>query len=490
VRAPPPAPAPAEVFAHGVASGDPLADRVILWTRVTPDGDPAEVAVEWVVARDEACTDVVARGRATTGPERDYTVKVDAAGLPSGATLHYRFDALGSTSPVGRTKTLAEGALERLRLAFTSCSNYPYGYFNVYRAIGERDDLDVVLHLGDYIYEYGNGTYGDGTATGRLPDPLTEMVTLADVRRRHATYKRDPELQLAHRRHPWITVWDDHEVTNDTWRGGAQNHQPEAEGDFIARRDAAVRAYLEWMPIREQDVPHRIYRAFRFGDLADLVMLDTRVWGRDQQAPRDDAAMLADPKRQLLGADQEAWLLERLQASARAKVPWRVLGQQVMMGQLRDENGGVRNADMWDGYDPARRRLLTALQRRKIRDVVVLTGDIHSSWANELALDPFAKDPALRRPLAVELVTPAVSSPSPVPAAEAETSAARVLASHPHIRWVEFIHRGYVELELTRELATARWLHVARVDEPGVPASVARVFDVRRGSAALVPRDA
>jgi alkaline phosphatase D len=471
-------------FVHGIASGDPLADRVILWTRITVARADA-VPVTWTVARDAAFADVVAGGEATATPERDSTVKVDATGLQPGTTYHYRFEALGHTSPIGRTKTLPVGAVSRLRLAFTSCSNYPAGYFNVYAAIAARDDLDVVLHLGDYIYEYAEGQYGQGELLGREPEPLHETLSLADYRIRHAIYKRDPDSQAVHSRHPFVTVWDDHESANDAWMNGAGNHSAD-EGEWSVRRQAAIRAYMEWMPIREQ--PHGgIERSFRFGDLVDLLMLDTRLVGREAQVDRMDAAALADAKRSLLGPAQEQWLAQELVRSRDDGVAWRLLGQQIIMGQLRRQEGGPWSSDMWDGYDAARRRFLDHLEAEKIRDVIVMTGDIHSSWAVELSRDPFSADERERKRLAVELVTPAVSSPSPIRAEEADAVESGLLATHPHIEWVELRHRGYVFLDVERERARASFVHVATVTERDAATRVAHEVEVRRGQPHLRP---
>ena len=406
------APPAGDRFPHGVASGDPLADRVVLWTRVrpalsrTPD-------VRWQVAEDPAFARVVASGAVRTAAVRDFTVKVDAGGLEPATTYYYRFQADGAASPIGRTRTLPREGASHLRLALVSCSNYPYGFFNVYARLAARADLDAVLHLGDYIYEFENGRYGDGTALGRVPRPAGETVSLADYRERYATYRADPDLQEVHRQHPFITVWDDHELANNAWREGAQNHQPESEGDWRPRRDAAWRAYLEWMPVREQpDLAPRLYRSFRFGGLADLVMLDTRS-RRDLQAGRDDVARLADPGRSMLGAAQEAWCFDELRESQRAATPWRLLGQQVLFARMTPAGRSVQNADNWDGYQGARERVLDVLERERVRDVVVLTGDVHSSWAMDVPRSAWSGYSARtgEGSLAVEIVTPAVSSP-------------------------------------------------------------------------------
>ncbi|MCJ9427708.1 alkaline phosphatase D family protein [Kordiimonas sp. A6E486] len=273
-------------FTHGIASGDPLADRVILWTRVLPgSGKQEAISVRWQVAHDTDFNKIISSGMTDTGPGRDYTVKVDAGGLKPGHTYYYRFSAGGVTSPVGRTRTLPKDGIERLKLAVISCSNYPQGYFNVYRELAGRD-VEAILHLGDYIYEYPVGYYDNKEAVemGRHIQPKTELLKLEDYRMRYGLYRTDPDLQAAHAAHPFICVWDDHEVANDTWKNGAQNHNP-GEGDFAVRKAAAIKAYREWIPVRDNvpAEPEKIYRTFDYGGLASLIMLDTRLIARDKQ---------------------------------------------------------------------------------------------------------------------------------------------------------------------------------------------------------------
>lgn len=488
------------LFEHGVASGDPLPTAVVIWTRVSVAGGAAEpVDVEWAVARDPDFVAVVARGVAATDAAVDHTVKVDVGGLEPGTTYYYQFTALAAGSPIGRTRTAREGATERLRFALASCSNYPYGFFNAYAAIAQRADLDAVIHLGDYIYEYAEGDFGLGAPLGRAPEPSTETLTLDDYRRRHALYKRDPDLQEAHRQHPFLAVWDDHEVANNAWREGAENHEPN-EGSYAERRAAAVRAYFEWMPVREapDGSDDRVYRSFRFGDLADLVLLDTRHAGRDQQAADScDAATIADPARQLLGAAQESWLLDELGRSASRGARWRLIGQQVMMGQLINvllPGNCPFSADQWDGYAAARTRLLSALTDNAIDNVVVLTGDIHSSWAHELTLTPF--DPATYDPasgagsLAVEIITPAVTSPGIDDPLLAAQFAAAVLDSHPHVKYVDLYRRGYTLIDITPERIQAEWYHVATLEERRPDEALAATLSVASGSNHWTPLEA
>jgi alkaline phosphatase D len=458
------------VFRHGVASGDPLRDRVVLWTRVTP-GQPGEVVdVGWMLARDARMTRVVASGSIRTSAERDYTVKLDAVALEPGTTYYYRFSARGARSVIGRTRTLPARPTSRARLAIVSCSNFPFGFFNVYGRLAARRDLDAVLHLGDYIYEYENGRYGtrkdgDGTALGRISFPNKELLTLDDYRGRYAQYREDPDLQAAHRQHPFIHVWDDHEFANDAWRDGAQNHNP-GEGAWADRKAAASRAWREWMPTREAPgTDFRLYRSFAFGDLADLLMLDTRIEGRDQQVAPKDVAAIELASRQLLGSRQEQWLLDNLRDSTAAGKPWQVLGQQVMLSPQVPPGEPAMNDDSWDGYRGARDRLFQAVQASKVRHLVVLTGDVHSSWGYDLAPTPFdAKtyDPATGRgAIGTEIVTPSITSPSFPP----ESQLAAMKASRPHLKYVSGLHRGYVVLSLTRERLQADWWYVPTILE-------------------------
>jgi alkaline phosphatase D len=485
-------------FVHGVASGDPLADGVILWTRITTaDGagaeasgaDAGDVDVAWRVAADPEMTQVVAAGTERATAERDHTVKVDVRGLGEDTTYYYDFSALGVRSGVGRTHTLPGGGAVRARLAVTSCANYPAGFFNVYRLIARRDDVDLVLHLGDYLYEYANGTFGDGEALGRLPEPNRELVSLADYRARHAQYKLDADLQELHRSHPFVAIWDDHEVSNNGFRDGAGNHQPDSEGDWEVRKQGAMRAYFEWMPIRPAspgDV-QRIYRQFAYGDLFDLLLLDTRFAGRDARiASNCDRIGIDDPARSLLGAEQEAWFFDALRASSGRGAGWRIIGQQVMMGQLSDiARGCVTHPDQWDGYAQSRARLLGLLRTETISNVVVLTGDAHSSWAFDLAENPFdgaAYEAASGRgSLAVEFVTPSVSSPSTFVSGEEDPAAL------PHLKYLDLFRHGYILVDVTAERVQAEWYLVSSVVDASADEALSATFQVRAGENHLVP---
>ena len=447
---------PEGLFSHSVASGDPLADRVILWTKVSPGRD-GTVDVFWEMAETDDFAAPIAAGWFPTDESRDHTVKIDVSGLLPGATYYYRFRALDRASATGRTRTAPVGDVERVRMAVASCSRYSSGYFHAYRGIAARDDLDVVLHLGDYIYEYqSNGRDGE---RAHLPD--REIVTLDDYRARYAQYRSDPDLQEAHRRHPWVVVWDDHESANNGWRDGAQNHQPD-EGSWVERRLNAERAYSEWLPIRDQ-ADGRIFRAFRFGDLVDLTMLDTRLWGRSASA--EDAADLAtirDPERTILGFDQEEWLDLQVRDSS---AQWFVLGQQVAMSQTKviglpnSEGGGtIFNVDQWDGYEASRTRFFDSIERHGRDNLVVLTGDLHVSGAGDLSRDP--NEPSVyeagtgRGTLGVEMLTTSVTSPSTsIPAGVEDI----IFVQNPAVRYVELDSRGYLVLDIDHERARGEW---------------------------------
>ncbi len=453
-------------FYHGVASGDPLPDRVILWTRVTPE-EEAQVEVAWRIATDPELVEVVAGGTSMTDAGRDYTVKIDASGLLPGTTYYYGFTALGRHSITGRTRTAPLGGVARLRFAVVACANYQQGFFNGYARLAERADLDAVLHLGDYIYEYEEGGFGYSDEVGRGHEPEHEILDLDDYRIRHSFYKLDPDLRRAHQQHPFIAVWDDHETANNSWPDGAQNHQPN-EGRWEDRKAGALKAYFEWMPVRPADPldDTRIFRSIRYGDLAELFMLDTRLAGRQQQlddSPLDSSALF-DPARTLLGASQYEWLTAQLAAST---ARWKIIGNQVLMGQLT----GFTNLDAWDGYPAERDRLLAFLEAQEMDNTVVVTGDIHTTWVGDLARDPF--DPTGydettgAGALAVEFVTPSISSANfdELFGGPSDFLEGLLLGVHPHFKQIELDSHGYFILDLGAEAAQADWFYVNIYDE-------------------------
>jgi alkaline phosphatase D len=500
-------PAGGNQFLHGVASGDPLSDAVLLWTRVSPAGNAA-VNVEYVLATDPGLGNVVKSGSASTDASRDYTVKVDVGGLQSGTTYYYRFSAPGGQSPVGRTKTLPAGDTGNLRIAVTSCASLAHGFFNAYRRIAERADLDLVVHLGDYIYEYGNGQYGDL----RSYEPPTETITLADYRARHAQYKRDADLQEVHRQHAMVAIWDDHEVANDAWAGGAQNHTEGAEGSWSARVAAALQAYYEWMPVRVADPANlkKNNRSFALGKLVDLIMLEERFNARSQQAqPTPDinantlsagttftqSGLFTDPARQILGTEEEDWLAARLRGSG---ATWKLIGQGVMFAQLKarpgvlPDGGTFLNPDQWDGYQPARDRVYNIIKGSAgapaVGNVVILTGDIHSAWAADLSQDPNNTNVAQggydpdtgAGSHAVELITTSVTSPAIDD--ERGVIAAALKLVNPHFKYIELDKRGYMLLDINASRVMAEWWYVDTIAGRSGNQSFGRAVQVLAGA--------
>lgn len=515
-------------FLHGVASGDPTQDAVIIWTRVTPQ-TAGDVRVSWQVSRDGAFSDLVTTGEMVTNAERDYTVKVDAIGLESGSRYFYRFMTGDKTSTVGMTKTLPEGAVDSVKLAVMSCANFPAGYFNVYELAAQRDDLDAMLHLGDYIYEYCRGGYASEHAAelGREVLPAGELLSLSDYRTRYGQYRGDASLQKLHAKLPFITVWDDHEVANDTWKDGAENHN-QGEGDFDARKQAALQAYFEWLPIRpwREGNHEEIYRSFSFGNLLDLHMLDTRVLARDKQLDYgnyldpatgafNDQQFLADvtdTQRTLLGQTQLLWLQGKLlQSSAK----WQLLGQQILMGRMmlpaaiatqqlsipqfaelaalaqlaaRAQAGDPTltqaeltylaanqakltpevlallqlpsipyNLDAWDGY-AYEREVVLATARASGKNLVVIAGDTHNAWANDLK----DKDGNM---VGVEFATSSVSSPGleyylNLPSEQIPATEAAVVGLVDDLKYANLLNRGYMTLTFSSEEVVSEWFYV------------------------------
>ena len=505
--------APDGPFRHGVASGDPDATSVVLWTRVTASG---EVRVTCEVAADAAFTRIAAQAQITTGPERDHTVKWLANGLTPSGIWYYRFRLNSQTSPTGRARTLPTGQVDRLSIALASCSNFAFGYFNAYEAIAHDAAVDFVLHTGDYIYEYGQDGWGDETARalGRRHDPAHEIVSLSDYRRRHAQYKTDAGAQAMHAAHTFMACWDDHESANNPWTDGAQNHQTDREGDWQARREASVRAYFEWMPVREPEwlaEPGRtrtqFWRSYSFGDLATLATLETRHTARAEQvdyAPvmdkTADAAAIAGfrrdvleaPGRRMISPECEADLAHSLRQSVAAGQPWRLIGNAipiartdvpdlVKLGVLPDPDASdtpfagaaLDNArqlaakgraglpfypDTWDGYPWAREQLYDLSRKAGAGDLVFLTGDSHSFWVNSL------KD-AAGRPAGVELGTAGITSPGDFVESgfgdELSRALDKAFADHiSEVMWTDNMHQGYVRLDLQRTAAEATFIAV------------------------------
>jgi len=510
----------AKGFTHGLASGEPAQDGVLLWTRYVGNN---EAKLAWQVSDSAEFTRVVAEGETVASPERDWCAKAQVTGLEPGKWYYYRFTAPdGTRSEPGRTRTLPQGPTSRFRIGVFSCSNYSFGYFNAYAHAAEADDLDLLLHLGDYYYEHDVGTYPDisGIAPGRVLQPHSEIVQLADYRARHATYRADPDLQRLTQLYPMILVADDHETANDSWQGGAQNHQSATEGTWDARKRASLRAYREWLPVSDDP-----WKAYQVGDLATLFRLETRLTARSEQldiakvlagksTPDEMMAALkafhdgewADPARQMMGAAQEAWLADGLKASTRGGTRWQVLVQQVLMGNLNtptalagalpantpaalrqrltasamaSQVGIPFNMDAWDGYPAARRRVFDAALAADA-NLIALAGDTHNGWAFDLAQDG-AK-------VGVEFGVCSVTSPgfesylSQVPPMLLERA---LVDANPQLQWADTSRRGYMALELTPASASCEWRFVSGIRQRGTALAGTHTMASALGSNAL-----
>ncbi|MFT4737993.1 MAG: alkaline phosphatase D [Cyclobacteriaceae bacterium] len=442
-------------FYHGVASGDPLQDAVIIWTRVTPSVQTSVVEVQWAISAQADMSDPIQVGSSVADSAADYTVKVDVKQLLPGSRYYYQFEALGSKSPVGKTKTSPEEA-DEVVFAVVSCSNYEFGYFNGYGAIAS-EEIDAVLHLGDYIYEYGPGVYGDSTVD-RKHLPAKELISLRDYRTRYAQYRLDPDLKDAHINHPFIMIWDDHEISNNSYKDGAQNHQAD-EGDYQTRRDAAVQAYYEWMPVRSSE---QLYRTFSYGEQVDLIMLDERLAGRTQPADSLDDPSLQDASRTMLGKEQLDWFLDQLTSS---KAKWKVIGNQVIFSYLNwgHETFNI-NLDSWDGYPGEQAIIADLIRDNQIENVVFVTGDTHSAWGFEATHQPFDDyNPTTGEgAYAIEFGTTSINSGN----SNERMSDEEVLAHevkiansplNPHLKYTNMRDHGYLIITLSDKEVLATW---------------------------------
>ena len=486
-------------FTHGVASGEPGATRVLLWTRYHSGG---EAMLKWEVASDDAFAQVVAHGQALASPNSDSCAKAYVTGLAPGRWYHYRFIALdGSKSVTGRTRTLPLGKVAKFRMAVFSCSNLGFGWFNAYAHAAQNNDFDLAVHLGDYFYEYKRGEYpSTKAALAERVLPLDEAVTLAGYRERHASYRADPDLQRLHQLLPMVLMWDDHESANDSYRDGAENHDA-SEGAWLARKAASRRAYREWLPVSDHD-----WGSYEIGNLATLFKLESRLTARTKQldllgvvkgVPADQAeaafakfrdGVWRDPAHTLLGAQQEGWLAGALKASTRARKPWQVVAQQIVMGSVamgQDVIAGMPadtsswlkerlvadvqagragvplNMDAWDGYPAARDRLFKASLKADA-NLVVLSGDSHNAWAFDL-------DRKGAR-VGVEMAGTSVTSPGAEDSIrwmKPDELARATVARNPQLKWCDMSQRGYMAVELTPSSATSEYRFLASVRQRG-----------------------
>lgn len=451
-------------YHHGVASGDALADKVIIWTRITPLDPTDSYDVDWQMASDEGFTDIVASGSAFTDGTKDFTVKIDVTGLEANSWFYYRFNMEGSMSPVGRTRTAPNALVDGLKFAVVSCQNFGGGIrYNSYHHLNQRDDIDAVIHLGDYIYEYAATISGNGIEIM----PAGQTVSLNDYRQRYASYRLDDNLKEAHRKWPFYVAWDDHESANNSWTDGAQNHDPDTQGDWHERLANSQQAYFEWLPIRPKaEDSYSIYRTIPMGPLVDLIMIDTRIEGRDEEVGPTDPA-IDDPNRSILGAEQKEWLKGQLTGST---AQWKIIGNQVMFAPLEVPSipiifpqGGIVNGDQWDGYRPERAEMIRHISDNNIDNVVIITGDIHTSWGNDIPHPDQSYNASTGAgSVAVEFVTTSISSgSSPI-----NIGAGIISTANPHMKYIDLSQKGYLVLDIDQQRAMGTWNYVSSVTEP------------------------
>lgn len=539
-------------FIHGVASGDPLSDRVILWTRVTPNFN-GKVEVQWEISTNESMTNIVNSGKTSTSTSMDYTLKVDADKLEPATIYYYRFKALDTYSPIGRTKTLPVGNVEIVKMVVFSCANYPAGYFHAYADAAKQKDIDVAIHLGDYIYEYGryledntlDGEFTKDDKGNKKPayasynakkidrevNPSHEITMIQDYRIRYAQYRTDKDLQALHAAMPMIAIWDDHEIANDSFKDGAENHQTK-DGNWNERKLAAMTAYSEWLPIRNERI-NEVFRTFTFGNLLNLNMLDTRIFGRDKQLdynnfikPTKNGLILdnnrfikamSNPNRQMMGVFQQNWITTNMQIQT---AKWQILGQQVLMARMNipapilmnfnDSNLGVDittymriaqkaqlgntltpeeqsildqpsipyNLDAWDGYAGARENLLGVAKALK-KNLVVLAGDTHNAWASDL-IDHKGEA------VGVEFATSSITSPGfeeYLPNIDASTFAKVLptLIESGTLKYVDTSQRGYMVITVTHDQCQSDWVFVSDILKPEYVSNIGKTLSVKAG---------
>ena len=442
-------------FYHGVASGDPTSSKVIIWTRLTPDtGFVGPANVTWKVALDTGMQNVVQSGTFVTDMNRDYTVKVDVSGLSADTWYFYEFNHGGFNSIRGRTKTAPTGMKDSLRFAVVSCADYQEGYFNAYKVIKNRNDVDAVIHLGDYMYEGGADANPPG---GRAHEPDHENLNLYDYRTRLSQYHLDDDLMRLHQNFPFIMVWDDHESANDSWKNGAENHNA-GEGNWTDRKSDSKRAYFEWLPVRPQVVgsDSLLQRKLSFGNLIDLVMLDTRLYGREEQSGTT-GSVVNNPNRTILGNDQYTWLVSNLVGST---ARWKLIGQQIMFAPLEVAGVGV-NEDQWDGYPAERNKIISQVLANNVTDVVVLTGDIHTAWANDVPTANYQSNG--NGSAFVEFVTTSVtSSNSPI----GGFGESVIQLANNHIKYINLTDHGFSILDVNQQRTQSDFYYVNTISTP------------------------
>ncbi len=451
-------------FYHGVASGDPLSDRVIIWTRVTPTVF-APISVNWQMATDTLFNNVVNSGTVVTDSSSDYTVKVDVTSLNPNTWYYYHFQVDTVYSITGRTRTIPVGNVDSLRFAVFSCSDFQTGYFNAYKDISMRNDIDALMHLGDWYYEYAAGGSDYQGDTNRLHPLNHDALSKGDYRLWESQYKLEPSLRNMLQQYPIIQIWDDHEIADNSWYGGANNHNPATQGSWFVRKHNAKTAYFEWNPIRPIATGNDtiIHRNFKWGNLLNLIMLDTRYEGRDSSLGQNISitnAYLTNPSRNMIGPVQLNWLKGQLSDTT---TQWKILGNQVMIGPLTINlllTTNIFNGDQWDGYPAERKRVWDYIAQNNIKDVVFLSGDIHCSWANDLPHpDSTYNSSTGAGSIGTEFIGSSITSSSNIPGG----TQALIQAQDKWVKYLEFTKRGYLVFDVNKTRAQGDFIHISNI---------------------------
>lgn len=466
-------------FYHGVASGDPGQNSLLIWTKLTLDKSIDQAQIKWEVATDIEFKSIVQKGVATVGVETDFVLKTEVSNLKEGRKYFYRFNHENVYSIIGEGKTLPSNP-NNIQIAFGSCSNYEYGFFNAYRLMANNEEVDLFVHLGDYIYEYEAGGYGD-TSMHRINVPAHEIVSLDDYRTRYSLYRLDPDLRLAHQKKTFITTWDDHETADNSYDGGANNHQDSLEGDWWTRKNAATQAYFEWLPITDNK-ENRLYRSFDLGGLLNLVILDTRIEGRDLQVDSMEAINYLDSSRTILGEEQYDWLHNELLKEN----TWKIIGNQVPIGPMffPDSIAKRKYMDGWDGYPVERERFLNFV-KDSVENMIVVTGDYHRSFAFEN--DVVGTKDTLDNS-SVEFVVTSISSPNDDEYYSddlVKLYTNRRYSNNPHLKYNDNVNHGYFVLDISKNQVLASFIYVDTVKELSKKKGSEVQFLIRSGSKVL-----
>lgn len=469
-------------FYHGVASGDPTEHSVVIWTKVTLNTTIKEAAVVWEIATDSTFRKLIHRGATLTNKNSDFTVKERVFNLKPNKTYYYRFIYNGKSSIRGTTKTLPK-TFESYQIAFASCSNYEWGYFNNYRFIAEDNDIDLVVHLGDYIYEYGTGTYGN-TAIDRKNVPSHELITLADYRTRYSLYRLDKDLIKLHQLKPMITTWDDHEIANDAYTNGAGNHQSN-EGDYITRKNAATKAYYEWLPISPKE-NEPLYRSFSIGSQVDLIVLDTRIAERTKQVDSMNVSNYHDSTRTILGKKQFDWLTKNLSQ----KHTWKIVCNQVPVGPMYDPTPDKKGKymDGWDGYPFEKEKLIHYLEDHHIQNTVFVTGDFHKAIAMETDLNGTKET---NDNVAVEFIVSSITSANDdefITKDKAHKKKELYLKNNPNMLYCNNTEHGYLVLKILHDEIEADFIDATTIKERKATKYINKSFSVHSGMSVLIER--